>query len=420
MKPSFSSERAALVRITRWAILVNLALIASPLLWGAFLFMERPPGVWIFGPQITGILVAFLLRRLWRAGRFEQEVEGHTTASAEGISLDGRLILPRARIRTAVLVPRAGRPPVVRIERRGINLLPVKVRVADEAEGRGLLYALGQHASQTVAAFHVPKPRNSSVYWALILPVVGILGGGLSIAWASLWERWGRPEFMSPLVSSIPTMFIMALLLWPAKLVVGADGLLLSFLGRRQFIPYRDIAIVAPCDEPSIGIELTLRSGDSVRIPVDPHARPGKNDRATILARIREAVAHHQQHDPAAAAALLARGDTDLRSWIQRLRALGAGANVDHRTAPVPTDTLLRIVEDAGAGPQERLGAAIALKAASLDEAEQQRLTAAANATAAPKLRIALEAAQAEDEAALLEAMADLDAPQPRSAIKAS
>ncbi len=65
--------------------------------------------------------------------------------------------------------------------------------------------------------------------------------------------------------------------------------------------------------------------------------------------------------------------------------------------APTP-EALLRVVEDASAKPVERVAAAIALAAAG--DAARVRIRVVAEATAAPRLRVALEAVAREDEVA--------------------
>jgi hypothetical protein len=116
----------------------------------------------------------------------------------------------------------------------------------------------------------------------------------------------------------------------------------------------------------------------------------------------------HRQGEPAADTALLARQARPVADWIQSLRAIGSGAHVDHRTAPVAPERLFRIVEDPSLAPSARAGAAVAL-GASLDEGGKLRLKEAAHATAAPKLRIAIEAAAAGDDSALTEALSELE-----------
>jgi hypothetical protein len=75
-----------------------------------------------------------------------------------------------------------------------------------------------------------------------------------------------------------------------------------------------------------------------------------------------------------------------------------------------PRDELWRAVEDPTADPSTRAGAAIALRGA-LSEGESTRLRAAAEACAAPKLRVALDkiASRAAEDALVeaLDALAD-------------
>src|SRR5262249_28225525 len=146
-----------------------------------------------------------------------------------------------------------------------------------------------------------------------------------------------------------------------------------------------------------IGIKLTLRSGEEVQIPVTTRSW-GDNELALIEERIREAREAYRTGGAEADAALLKRGDREVSAWVSMLRTIGAGANADMRTAPVPRERLFRIVEDPASPAIDRAAAAVAL-GADLDEDGRRRLADAAHATAAPKLRVAIEkAADRSDE----------------------
>jgi hypothetical protein len=157
-----------------------------------------------------------------------------------------------------------------------------------------------------------------------------------------------------------------------------------------------------------LGIELVLRSGATVRIPVSSQQTLQQSNRDLIRERIREAMESHRLGDAAAETALLARQARSVSDWVQSLRAIGSGAHVDHRTAPVAPERLFRIVEDPSLTASARAGAAVAL-GASLDASGKVRLKDAAGATAAPKLRIAIEAAASGDDAALIEALSAIE-----------
>jgi hypothetical protein len=107
---------------------------------------------------------------------------------------------------------------------------------------------------------------------------------------------------------------------------------------------------------------------------------------------------------------LLDRRERPVGDWITTLRSIGTGANAAHRIAPVAPERLWRIVEDPSARAVARAAAAVAL-GARIDDEGRARLKAAADATAAPKLRIALfAAADSAEEAELEEALRDLEA----------
>jgi hypothetical protein len=124
---------------------------------------------------------------------------------------------------------------------------------------------------------------------------------------------------------------------------------------------------------------------------------------------MREAMDTHRRGDAAGEASLLRRRGLEVSAWIRELRHLGTGASAAHRSAPVLPERLWRVVEDPSADPSARAGAAVAV-ALEADDEGRARLRAAARATAAPKLRVAIEAAAGgrEDELAqALEAIED-------------
>ncbi len=122
-----------------------------------------------------------------------------------------------------------------------------------------------------------------------------------------------------------------------------------------------------------------------------------------IVERIREALEAHRRGGLAADSAVLRRGQRDVREWVSALRALGAGANADMRTAPLPPERLFRVVEDPAASSADRAAAAVAL-GSDLDDTGRARLRTAAAAVAGPRLRAALETAAIQAEQAALEA----------------
>jgi len=159
------------------------------------------------------------------------------------------------------------------------------------------------------------------------------------------------------------------------------------------------------------GVHLHLRSGETITLPISSASEMGLPRVRLIANRIQQAHADHQRGVRASAEARLMRGDKPMLAWVQALRRAGAGAAADHRVAPMPTDRLLELAEDPHANPVMRANAAVALGANTESSAIRTRLRVAAQATAAPHLRVALEkAAEVDDEAALAEALAEVEA----------
>jgi len=95
---------------------------------------------------------------------------------------------------------------------------------------------------------------------------------------------------------------------------------------------------------------------------------------------------------------------------VRDLRAIGSGARLDHRTPPVPPESLWQAVESAGAEPAVRAAAAVALRE-TIDLEGRRRLLELAEATASRRLRIALQAVAGDrDDEALAEALAAAEA----------
>ena len=185
----------------------------------------------------------------------------------------------------------------------------------------------------------------------------------------------------------------------PSRLHIGTDGVFITWLGTKRFIGFSEISFAKPLDG---RVDLHLKAGGLVRIPVGRQV-------LIILARINEAMeAYRRGGATADIASLLRRGERPMEDWMAALRSIGAGANATHRTAPVAPETLWRLVEDPGSEPLARAAAAVAL-GAELDDEGRGRLRVVAGAVAAPKLRVALEAAANDDQGDLCAAMAEVE-----------
>jgi hypothetical protein len=92
---------------------------------------------------------------------------------------------------------------------------------------------------------------------------------------------------------------------------------------------------------------------------------------------------------------------------LRGLRELGSEIDGSYRASTLPRDRLWALVEDDAVEHATRSRAAAALSG-SLASPERERLRIAADATVGPKLRVALAAVQAEDDALLAEQLEEL------------
>ncbi|MGO9715013.1 MAG: hypothetical protein ACLQBL_39570 [Polyangiaceae bacterium] len=319
----------------------------------------------------------------------------------------GKRAIPRSSIRDAQLVPLGNHQLVVRIWRP--RRLPTDFIVRDKAEGQRMLRALGFDVSQTVTKF-----RSSSLvlrHWAfrsgllfVVVPILFALVGGFLRTSPELFALLAK----GLTVLGASTLLAMAM---PSRIAVGADGILVTWLGLKQFHPMSKIRDAARYidgfgNNQVVGVSITMEGGHVVRLPTGS-ARWDDDRASALVERIREAMDAHARGRVETAAALLGRRERGVREWIQELRAIGAGANADLRTAPVNPENLWRIVESHGAEPEARAAAAVAL-GPQLDDEGRQRLRVAVDAVADERLRVAIDAAASADDAALEEALGDV------------
>jgi hypothetical protein len=411
-EPAFSSDDLLLVRPNPWVTALAmvpfaaaLALVVAGFAVGSAYFSLLPYVV------VPGVLVGIFSTTV----KWQQRLSPvHVEAGPEGVRVGDRFV-PRAQIQAGLVVP--GPSPRVLL-RRGARL-DVELQASSTEEARGLLRAIGLDATQAVADFR-------ALSWALGRRRYGMLiGGGFAAFYLFFMNvlRLGQDHGHAPglggatmglFVAGIVAMLVV--FMSPTRLRVGADGLALGWLWTRRFVGYDQIEDVSRFEKGwgrshVCGVRLQLRTGEEVLVPVTQGDRSSQ-EIAVIEERIQEAMESFRRGGSAAEAALLRRGERKVTEWVAALRALGTGANADMRTAPVPRERLFRIVEDPAASPPDRAAAAVALGApgGDLDAEGRARLQLAAKSTAAPRLRFAIETAAGEDQAAVEEALAALEA----------
>ncbi|MCC6559005.1 MAG: hypothetical protein IT372_39280, partial [Polyangiaceae bacterium] len=257
----------------------------------------------------------------WSRNPDALEREGAVRADAAGVSFAGAPLVGREALREAFVLPRAGKPPVVRLVRRG-RRAPIDVRVRDEAEGRRMLRALGLDASQAVASFALPSRVVMSR--RLRLAVFGGAGALAALAPIAGWliapevpEVWAV-LMMAPLVAALVFSRMSQ-----TTLRVGADGLLITWLGARRFIRHADVIDVTAYEDAGparhrwAGVEVWLESGERLRLPIAPKRALTGPSGEIGEERIRAAMDPHRRGDATGDAALLRRRGREVGGWLR-------------------------------------------------------------------------------------------------------
>ncbi len=340
----------------------------------------------------------------------------------------------RGEIAQAFVSTRAGGGALLRLHtRRGWHRsMPWTLALAREEDGYAIVRALSLDASRSVASYQVGSRlmmhrRARNLGLALFAACVALAFGALSVDGAVSV----LPSFImgpSMIIGTMLSMLAFSLaLLWPSRILVGPDGVVIRWLGTSRRIPLG--ALESVWQEPG-RLRLSLRSGEIIEL-----AYPGKAPSAEQVAawqqqgvtsgvaeldragqRIDEALAAHQRGQENAPELSLERGTRGTREWLKQLSAIGQGTQAEkagYRRQVVEPDKLWSLVENPAMKPTARVGAAVALSR-TLDEAGRSRLRIAAEASALPGVKEALGALSRgrvnEEEsalAALLEAAAE-------------
>lgn len=186
-----------------------------------------------------------------------------------------------------------------------------------------------------------------------------------------------------------------AWLAWPARLVVGADGLLLLRGFGKRFIPYGELLEARVPSQ----LVLTFRDGHEERFSL----RGVPEARSVLQQRIDEARRVSARASATALAEELDRRGRPLDEWVRALaQLLGQLGNL--RTATLTREDLVALLRDPSAPSVRRVAAAVALLRGRDAEGPTLVRVAAASSASQP-LRVALEKtlADALDEGAVRE-----------------
>jgi hypothetical protein len=361
----------------------------GPLVFGATLAVAGHPATLALGLALAWLGLGSVLY-VWTRSPCAAERPARARADGRGLLIDGRLVLESDRIAGGWLETRLAAPPVVHLRARRFGCpRAVDVVVRDVERGRALLTAL-----------EVDPTQASAHYWVLARP----LGDARAFARAgtllALVLAFGVVAGQSaPAALALGVVALVALVLGvvvPTRVTVGADGVLVRWLGTTRFVPWATVVAIEDFDG---GVVLALDGGAwmTLRTPGD-HERHHP-ERGAMIERMRVAWRAHGRaaaNDPTAR--LVARAGGHTREWVRAVRRIVRPEH-GYRAPALPPEHLWRVVEDACVDRHARTGAALAL-APLLDERGRDRMRSAASACAEPRLRAALHTAATEAGAA--------------------
>jgi hypothetical protein len=334
-------------------------------------------------------------------GRVEHTARARV--DARGLHLDGALALPGSSVRAGWVQPDVQRGlPSVRLRTRPYGWLEIVVR--DTTAARALLEALDGDGP--------PAPVR---FWTCARPLCEPQRHGRAACLLGLFVLLGivlGHAVPLALVLAVASLFALcAGVAFPTRLTVGADGVLMEWLGTERFVAWADVAAVQAFDG-GVVLALSRERWITLRTPaasehLDPAGEAMVERIQTAWRADRRAAGLHDE----AAARLLQREGCRTREWVRAIRTLAGGDEPGYRRAAVLPERFWRVVEDPGADATSRIGAAVALSP-SLDEAGKERMLAASETCVEPRVRIALattatteEGSSDEDLAAALDAI---------------
>ncbi len=267
----------------------------------------------------------------------------------------------------------------------------------DEPTARSILRAARlsvQHRVDKIEAhsWALGSQRRALIAFAVTMAIAMVLCAPLLAVSLIAWL--GAAAALGPLLS-------VSWMIAPTILRVGADGIALKWFRHERFIPHADIGRVEEYQNtrglPTCALVLT--SGERVATIAGTNA-------TRLASAVKEAKRSLDDGLSVARSALRRKNSGSLQEWVVHLRSIRQVSSL--RRAAVRIEDLWALVEDATAPALERAAAAVTLNAQG-DEPTRVRLAEVAEATAMPKLRIALDST-AQDDDALIEALAELEA----------
>jgi hypothetical protein len=321
--------------------------------------------------------------------------------------VDGDLVIVQGRERKQIPLTRlvegrsSPRRNEVDLALRGGGQIVAQVARADDAER--LLVAAGLDASKRTMRFELGEttfltwmtfllgPSAVTPVTAAMLSHAPLSGGGAVVIYCSVF-----------LVLFVALFKLVRAAWGPAKLIVGAEGIVIERAVRDEFVPFGSLASVT-MEHNSV----TLIRDDGARVRA--RARHLSDvQQSELKARIDAAIlAFRRGENAAESLSQLDRAGRPIAAWRAALGAL-LEQQASYRETPLTREQLLAVLESPAAPAERRLAAAVSLSAAG-DAEIAAKIRIAADACARPGVRIALThvAEGTIDDAAIEAAIAD-------------
>lgn len=354
-----------------------------------------------FGMFLLGALFLFAAPIVWLSAYFTQLRDGSLRIEDGLVVGEGsaETVLPLVMITGASL---SAERDELELRTRDGDVILAQVRSKNQALAIVEAIAAGKVHGTWIASLH---RREAAARWASF-PWAGSLGAALLGFLAAL--PFTRPE--NALMAAVLAFGAVRIAAASARrpgiigsLVLGKDGLALKQGPADRFIAFDAIARV---DETEAGARLTLTSGEAIGVDIVP-AQPLDQDpfgsltaelaawrRAELLTLLRRELRPEGPEITRAGALLERRGRT-VRAWREALSELTREASGDYRTASLPKDQALAVLEDGHAASELRIGAALALTAGG--SAGQHRAPRGLDPDTQLRLRVAVETCVNQD-----------------------
>lgn len=359
-----------------------------------------------------------VLSALFTSFSFPRPGPAKVKVTGEGVRITrGRRsrLIPRAKIRDGLFIPRLNRERSLVLHLRGGDKLSILVNTEGEAVNSLDVLGVGADRRRTEQAMSGPGAQ-------LIGGCVtfGVASIGLLIALVAMFDKasWGA-FFNLALALLIAITWAVFRSLRPTEVAVGTDGVRIRRPWSTQFISYSRIEGVGATSE-YLWMDVRREALGSSTIE---HVKVSSKDETLpkgLAARIQEVMARG-----AAASEDRAAGDfaleeqleprgRSLEAWRGALRSL-AKEEAGYRKRGLSFDDLLAILRNPEAPVARRIGAALALRSLGKPEAEE-RIRVAADSCASDAARAALTRAATDelDEATLEQALAEATSEEKR------